>query len=138
MKFLTSIFTLVLMFFSFSAFASDPIKDLVGVTVPVNVDGSAPNVEEVKQAIISACRKRGWTPTITGANQITASITVRSKHSAEVEISYTEKDYSIIYKSSQELDYNEKKRKIHRNYNKWVAMLSSSIQREFGVRAQGY
>lgn len=138
MKFLKSVLAIILIFSALPSFASAPIQDLIDVAVPVNVDGSAPNLEAVKLAIISACRKRGWSPVIAGTNQISASILVRSKFHAEVEIPYNAKSYSIKYKSSRELDYDEEKGKIHRNYNKWVAMLSASIQREFGVRAQGY
>ena len=138
MKSIISAFALLLVFFSSPSLATDRIIDLTNVTVPVNPDGSMPTVEMVKQAIINGCRKRGWSPTITGDNKITANIYVRSVHYAEIEISYSAKTYSITYKSSRGLDYDEKKRKIHRNYNKWVSMLSASIQREFGVRAQGY
>lgn len=129
---------ILLITLSVATYAGKPIQDLIDVPTPVNVDGSQPKIEDVKAAIISACRKRGWVPVVSGENKITASLDVRSKHFAEVDISYTALNYSIVYKSSRELDYNEKKRSIHRNYNKWVSMLSSSIQREFGVRAQGY
>jgi hypothetical protein len=129
---------ILLMVFSSITLAADPIVDLIDVPVPVNLDGSQPKIEEVKVAIISAARKRGWIPTIKDDGKITATLLVRSKHFAEVEISYNTNTYSIVYKSSRELDYNETKRKIHRNYNKWVSMLSTSIQRELGVRAQGY
>lgn len=137
-KKIVSVFSVFLLAFSVSVLAADPIVDLIDVAVPVNTDGSQPKLDDVKTAIISASRKRGWTPVVSGSNKITANLLVRSKHFAEVEITYNSNTYSIVYKSSRELDYNEKKRKIHRNYNKWVSMLSSSIQREFGVRAQGY
>lgn len=119
-------------------FAADPIKNIIDAPVPVNIDGSAPKLDAVKLAIIAGCRDRGWTPVIGNGNTIIASLSVRSKHFAEVEISYTEKTYSIKYKSSKELDYDEKKQTIHRNYNKWVVMLSDTIQREFGVSRQGF
>ena len=138
MKILTALFSIVLLLGTPAVFAADPIQDLIDVPVPVNIDGNQPKLDEVKLAIVSAARKRGWSPVISGENKITASLLVRSRHFAEVEITYNQNTYSIVYKSSRELDYNEKKRKIHRNYNKWVAMLSASIQREFGVRAQGY
>ncbi|MBK8187974.1 MAG: hypothetical protein IPK77_12430 [Cellvibrio sp.] len=138
MNVIKSTLFVLLMIFSSITLAADPIVDLIDVPVPVNLDGSQPKIEEVKIAIISAARKRGWIPTMKGDGKILATLLVRSKHYAEVEISYNANTYSIVYKSSRELDYNEKKRKIHRSYNKWVSMLSTSIQREFGVRAQGY
>jgi hypothetical protein len=138
MKFLKTAMIFVFVLFSFSALAADPIQDLIDVTVPVNATGGEPTLEEVKVAIIAGCRARGWSPSISADGKIVANILVRSKFYAEVEISYTKKTYSIVYKSSRELDYDEGKRKIHRNYNKWVGMLSASIQRAFGVRAQGF
>lgn len=119
-------------------FAADPIKNLIDIPVPVNIDGSYPSIEEIKEAIISGCRKRGWTPILENESKVRATILVRSKHHAEIEIPFTERSYSIIYKSSRNLDYNEKKQKIHRNYNKWIVMLNASIKREFGVRSQNY
>ena len=119
-------------------YAADPIQNFLEIPIPANLDGSSPNAEEVKTAIIKGCRARGWTPVVNGANSIIASILVRSKHYAEVEIVFTGKTYSIKYRSSRDLDYDEKDQTIHRNYNKWVVMLSATIQREFGVRSQGY
>lgn len=128
------LFMALLFIISNAALATSPIQNMVDVPVPVNVDGSHPNLEEIKGAILSGCRKRGWMPLIDDERQITCSISVRSSHYAEVEIPYTEKSYSIYYKNSRDLDYNEQKQKIHRNYNKWVANLSSTILQECGVR----
>lgn len=120
------------------AFAAMPIQDLPNVPVPVKADGSNYTDEEVRTAIIAACRKRGWTPRLDGASRLTAAILVRSKHYAEIEIVFDPSAYSIRYLSSRNLDYDEADRRIHRNYNKWVAQLSQSIQREFGVHSQMY
>lgn len=134
MPFIRYFFACITLCLSSWAFAAEPIQNLLDVPVPVNLDGSTPKLEDVKKAIISGCRARGWTPVLgqTG-NLITASQLVRSKHFAEVDISYSEKSYSIVYKSSRDLDYDEKKQKIHRNYNKWVVILSNAIQREFSA-----
>jgi hypothetical protein len=115
----------------FESYAAKPIQDLVDVPVPVRVDGTYASFDEVQRAIIKGCTVRGWTPTLVGEGQIRASILVRSRHYAEVEILFTDRTYSITYKASRNLDYNEKYRKIHRNYNKWVANLSASIQQQF-------
>lgn len=131
-------FILTLLFFCSLAYAGKPILNLVDIPIPINTDGSSPDIGVISEAIISACRNRGWTPTLAGENKINASILIRSRHYAEVEIPFSEAGYSILYKSSRELDYDQKKQKIHRNYNNWVAKLSSSIQREFGVRAQNF
>ena len=115
------------------ALAAKPIENLIDVRVPTNADGSSPSLEDVRNAIVSGCKKKRWIPVLDENNNITCSILVRSRHFAEVEIPYTADTYSILYKSSRELDYNEKKQRIHRNYNKWVILLSDAIQREFGI-----
>lgn len=81
---------------------------------------------------MAGCKERRWIPILDENNNISCSILVRSKHFAEVDIPHTADTFSIIYKDSRELDYNEKKQRIHRNYNKWVLNLSDSIQRQFG------
>ena len=114
--------------------AGHPIKDLLDVRVPVKLDGSAYSVEEVRRAIIAGAQRRGWTPRLEGDSKIIASILVRSRHYAEVEIAFTATSYSITYRDSRELDYDKDNREIHGNYNKWVNNLSDSIQKEFGLQ----
>ena len=112
------------------ALAAKPIQNLIDIPVPAKIDGSSPSTEDVRSAIVAACKERRWVPILDENNNISCSILVRSRHFAEVEIPYTADTYSIIYKDSRELDYNEKKQRIHRNYNKWVLNLSDSIQRQ--------
>ncbi len=107
------------------------VENLIDVQVPASIDGSSPSVEDVKTAILAGCKRKSWVPVIDEDGNITCSITVRSKHYAEVEIPYSAKDFSILYKSSRGLKYNEANQKIHRNYNKWVVLLSQAIQQQF-------
>jgi hypothetical protein len=113
-----------------STWAAKPIENLIDVPVPVKLDGSKPTLEEVKNAIIAGCKRKGWKPVLGEGNQLICSILVRGRHFAEVEIPYSASEYSILYKNSRELDYNEDKQRIHRNYNKWVVLLSGAIQQE--------
>lgn len=85
----------------------------------------------MREAIIAGCQDRGWTAAIDDERQIKCSILVRGKHYAEVVIPYSAASYSILYFDSRELDYNEKKQRIHRNYNGWVIKLSQTIDRQF-------
>ena len=57
-------------------------------------------------------------------------------HRATVNIYYNEKNYSILYKDSYNLDYRNGS--IHRNYNNWIVKLSRTIQNELGVNSQNY
>ncbi len=122
---------------------SRPIMNLEDYKVPPLDNGSPQSIETVKNAILTACRNRGWSPNVVGDGLIEAEIMVRKRHRALIEILFSGSHYSIIYKDSHGLEYKkkgwfEKSDKIHRNYNKWVAMLSATIQRELGVRAQRF
>ena len=112
-----------------------PIHDFEQEYIPTFRNGDSPSIEQVEKAIISAAQKRGWSPRIVAPGLIEARIKVRA-HQAIVEIPYTATSYSIRYKDSKNLNYDNGK--IHRNYNKWVGKLSGSIQREFGVRSQNF
>ena len=107
--------------------AGQPVQDIETQPVGVKVDGSAFSSDEVKGAIVQACHGRGWTPRLEANDTVIASILVRGRHFAEVEIPFDAKAFSIRYRSSRDLDYNAKRRTIHRNYNKWVVLLSRDI-----------
>ena len=118
------------------ASAAKPIQNMIDVAVPANIDGSSKSLEQVKNGIIAGCKYKRWVPVEEEPGKISCSISVRAKHYAEVEITHTESSYSINYKDSRDLDYNEKKQKIHRNYNKWVILLSEAITTEL-AKSQG-
>ncbi len=111
-----------------AAFAAKPIENLIDVPVAAAPDGTPLTLAEVRKAIVAGARSKGWKPVDVDENTIKASIVVRDRHRAEVSIPYSTSAYSIVYVSSENLDYDEKKQKIHRNYNRWVANLSNSIQ----------
>jgi hypothetical protein len=58
---------------------------------------------------------------------IRGMLNIRS-HQAVVLITFNEKEYSINYESSQDLDYYQGQ--IHKNYNSWIRNLDNAIQRE--------
>jgi hypothetical protein len=127
-----TVLTLILLIFGC---ANQPIYNISREHVPTMRSGEQPSFSDVEGAILAAAHKRGWSPRVIRPGLIVATITVRS-HRAEIEISYTEKHYSIRYKDSTGLDYDDGE--IHRNYNRWIIKLSGSIQRELGVRTQNY
>jgi hypothetical protein len=108
-----------------------PIQNIVDEPVPILPDGSARNADAVRAAIIAGCTLRTWTPVVSGDNELTCSILVRGRHYAEVRIPYSGENYSILYSSSRELNYDAEKQKIHRNYNKWIFNLSNAIKIQF-------
>jgi hypothetical protein len=117
--------------------AAKPINNLRNQTVPVMSDGSHFSLDKVQEVIIEACLARGWQPTVEGDGVVTATINVRGRHYAKIEIPFTENNYSILYVESNNLDYNAERQKIHRNYNNWVVKLSGTIGKYFRVVHEG-
>lgn len=111
------------------ALAAKPINNLVDVAIPTRADGTRLSLVEVRDGVFAGCRFKGWAPTLVAENKFEASIHVRS-HFAKVAIEFDEFTYSISYMDSDNLDYDPKGQKIHRNYNKWVVLLSQAIQNE--------
>ncbi len=109
------------------ACTSAPIMDLNDRSIPQTQAGEKLSLEQIQSAIMKGSIQKGWVPSVVKPGLVEASIQVRT-HQAVVSIPYTQADYDIIYKSSQNLD--ESGGKIHRNYNRWVANLSASIQEE--------
>lgn len=111
--------------------AADPIQDVIDAPVPIRPDGGRYSIEDVRAAIIKGSQTQLWTAEMAGDKTIRAMLNVKNKHFAIVEIPYSETSYSIIYISSENLDYNPTRRTIHRNYNKWVLQLSTLIKSQF-------
>jgi hypothetical protein len=114
---------------------SKPVMNVQNEYVPTTHDGEELSINDVEKAILSATQKRGWSSRVVKPGLIEASISVRT-HRATIEIPYSSSSYSINYKSSENLDYDDGS--IHRNYNNWVINLSRTIQGELGVNAQNY
>ena len=133
MKLKTFIFVAMFLLVNTEALAwtSKPILNIEDEAIPAKFDGSARSLEEVRDAIADGCRAKGWNPVVDNETQITCSILVRGKHYAEVNIPFTETKYSILYANSRVLDYDPERKLIHRNYNKWVILLSGAIQNQF-------
>jgi hypothetical protein len=115
-----------------SAFA-DKIQDFIDQPVSTKANGQKFTPLEVQSIIIKACTVRKWVPRVSEPGKLSVNILVRGVHYAEVSIPFNDTTYSILYVTSRELDANEKKRKIHGNYNKWVGALNAEIGRAFAL-----
>ena len=125
-KFLSTL-ALVLALLPAIAGAAKPIKNLIDISVPVKVDGTPFTVMEVQTHILSGCRSNRWQADVKADGTISARSNKGESYSAEVEISYSPSAYSITYVSSENLDYDQKRQKIHNTYNRWVVELSETI-----------
>ena len=109
--------------------AKQPILNIVDRPVSLNADGEVLTIGEVRFAILEGCTEHRWRVRDQGEHMLVATLRVRAKHLAEVEIPYSKEHYSIKYLSSENLDYSGWHQRIHRNYNRWVQMLTETIDR---------
>jgi hypothetical protein len=107
----------------------DPIYNVTDAPV-TSASGKALSNDQVKQAIIRAGAALGWVMKDAGPGKLTGHLAVR-KHTADVEIPYSSKGYSINYKASTNLDESEGK--IHKNYNGWIQNLSKGINAQLSA-----
>jgi len=82
-------------------------------------------LKQIRARIMNAAAERRWSCKDAGKNSLTCGIDVRGRHQAKVEIQYDQTSFSIHNVSSKNLNY--KNGKIHRNYNKWIKILESTI-----------
>jgi hypothetical protein len=119
-----------LVFLSPAARADDPIKDIIDHEVPALKDGTRIAMADVEGAILAACKRRRFEASVVSPGLITARW-VHGSHTFDVSIPFTDSAYSIRYKDSQRMDYNEKKQRIDDSYNEFVAALSEHIEADF-------
>lgn len=89
--------------------------------------GKEATLDQITKAIVEAGSGLGWTMAVVKPGQIVGTLHVRS-HTAIVEIPYTTKTYSIIYKDSTNLKYDAEKQTIHENYRGWIQNLDKAIK----------
>ena len=93
----------------------------------VTPTGKALTAAQVKGAIVAAGTSMGWRMVEVGPGKIEGTLNLRT-HVAVVDIPYSGKAYSLIYKRSEGL--NETNGTIHSNYNGWVQNLDRAIRTE--------
>lgn len=88
------------------------------------------SLEQMKEAIVAAGSARGWTITPQAPGVMRGDILVRNKHKVSVDILYDAKKFSIIYVSSDGMNYQlrDGQRRIHPSYMKWIKYLRQDIQ----------
>lgn len=92
----------------------------------------AGDAQRVQQAIVAAGMQRNWNVRPLGDGEMEASLLVRGKHTVVVGIRYTASQFSLVYKSSVNMNFETRDGQplIHPNYNKWVNDLKQGIQFE--------
>lgn len=87
--------------------------------------------DQVGEAIIEAGTKRGWSMTEVEPGLIRGEILVRGKHKVAVNIPYDADSFSILYLSSENMNYQlrDGQPRIHPKYNSWIKNLKSDIEK---------
>ena len=129
MTFLKRTFFLFLCLLAFSTVVSAagvPLSDPMPLAVPAGMSEAA-----VVQAIKRGLAGRDWQVLAEQPGRIDADINVRNKHNARIRIDYNERDITIRYLSSINLDYSMHTGvpTIHRNYARWINFLQDDIAR---------
>lgn len=97
----------------------------VNNTPVLSMDEKPVTMKEVKNAILRSGIELGWEMRPISEGKIHATLRLR-KHTAESNITYDTKSYSISYLDSSGLKYSDGK--IHKNYNGWIQNLDKRIR----------
>lgn len=128
LKALFAIFLSVTMMASVShARSSVPIINQENLPT-VSAVGKSVSADQVKQAIVVAATSKGWTTSLDQSGAIVATLIVRNKHKIVVTIPYAEDKFSVLYRDSSNMNYNNGV--IHPHYNSWVQNLITAIRSE--------
>ena len=99
---------------------------------PVAISGASHTADDVRKAILRAGSRRGWVFSDEGPGKLVGTLSLR-KHQATVDVTYSEDNYDITYRDSQNLSYDAESNKIHANYNGWVQNLVKDISIELSL-----
>ena len=87
------------------------------------------NLRKIERSIKIAGRSLNWRTRKLAPGKMIGKLNVRS-HMAVVDIYYSLKFFSIIYRDSNRLNYNVRNNSIHLNYNRWIKNLEKAILTE--------
>lgn len=100
-----------------------PIYNVYYRPMPVTVEKLS--LEQVRDTIIQAGAKRGWV-VIDEKQPGVLDVTLNARsHFAHIIVAYDKETFSIQYKESRNLLYEEGL--INRNYNRWIRNLEADI-----------
>jgi len=129
----TSVIMSIMFLVSFVLLGCGPANSVYNVNKsPIEIYNTAEkkiSATTVEKAIVQASARLGWVVRKIKDGEIEASIRLRT-HSAVVTVLYDTKEYSILYKNSDNLNYNPSNNTIHKNYNGWIQNLDNGIRAE--------
>lgn len=104
--------------------AGAPLYNVVSSPIPQNPDATMANIQK---AIIRAGLTLGWQVVAKEPGKLEAVLLLRT-HRAVVDITHDTKVFSITYKDSTNINYNERDKTVHSNYNGWIQNLEKGIR----------
>ncbi len=116
-----------LMLLTFIGCGTGAVYNVPSQPVVANNAEKAVEDKDVYKAIVRAGAGLGWNVKKIKSGVAEASLHLRT-HLAIVTINYSATDYSITYKTSINLNYDEATKKIHTNYNGWIQNLDRAIK----------
>lgn len=125
-----SIFAVVIAAFLVTACAPTMVRNVTDA--PVVSNKASLTLDDVRVAITRAGTGLGWIMIEEQPGLIKGTLKLRS-HEAVIDVAYDTSVYSIRYVDSTNLNYNESKGTIHKNYNGWIQNLDNAIQRELSA-----
>lgn len=112
----------VALFIGLSACRMAPLYDNQEVSF-----GRDLTLAQAETAITRGGNTLGWRTQKVGTKHMKATINVRGKHTAIVDITYDNDSFVIMRNQTENLRYDAKTGKIHKNYNSWVQNLENAI-----------
>ena len=89
-------------------------------------------VEKLQKAVMLGAPVREWIPKVTSENCVRCDLTVRGKHRVIVDVILDPQKIIFRYVSSENMNYDPVKKKIHRKYEPWVNLLKAEVNKQIG------
>lgn len=102
-----------------------PVRDVENAEIFTS-SGKEPTLEQVRKAVVEAVVVKTWQIEKDDPHKVQAALHKGTKL-ARIVIEYSTKKYSIRYKDSTRLLYEDGK--IHRRYNAWIEGLKITIDK---------
>ena len=116
-----------LIILTFSGCGTAAVYNVPNQPIVANNTERAVENKDVYKAILRAGAGLGWNVKKIKPGIAEATLYLRT-HVAIVTIKYNTTDYSITYKTSTNLNYDESDKTIHTNYNGWIQNLDRAIK----------
>ena len=106
------------------ALANERVANFENVAV---ARGQPLSPAQVRDAILAGASARDWKIAYVAAGRLVGQKNVAGRHLLEVDIAYDAQRYSVVYRSSINLDYRPADGTIRPEYNRWVRDLVAGI-----------